>query len=81
MNTEDKNISNAAGDRRTYLSPRTEIIKMATSNLVMGSKDPIEIPIDSPGALDANGKQWQGDDLDSWDEETGNYENNWGSGW
>lgn len=65
MNTEDKNISNAAGDRRTYLSPRTEIITMGTSNLVMGS--PIEIPIDSPGATDANSKQWQGD-LDSWDE-------------
>ena len=65
MNTEDKNISNAAGDRRTYLSPRTEIITMGTSNLVMGS--PIEIPIDSPGATDANGKQWQGD-FDSWDE-------------
>ena len=66
MNRQDKNISNAAGDRRTYLSPRTEIIKMATSNLIMGSA--IEIPIDSPGALDANGKKWQGD-LDSWDEE------------
>ena len=65
MNTEDKNISNAAGDRRTYLSPRTEIITMGTSNLVMGS--PIEIPIDSPGATDANGKQWQGG-FDSWDE-------------
>ena len=65
MSTEDKNISNAAGDRRTYLSPRTEIITMGTSNLVMGS--PIEIPIDSPGATDANGKQWQGD-FDSWDE-------------
>ncbi|EFA44214.1 hypothetical protein HMPREF0645_1368 [Hallella bergensis DSM 17361] len=66
MNRQDKNISNAAGDRRTYLSPRTEIIKMATSNLIMGSA--IEIPIDSPGALDANGKKWQGD-FDSWDEE------------
>ena len=28
MNTEDKNINNAAGGRRTYLSPRTEITKM-----------------------------------------------------
>lgn len=79
MNTKDKNISNAAGDRRTYLSPRAEIIQMGTSNLVMGS--PIEIPIDDPGATDANGKQWQGDDLDSWDEEVGNYEKNWGSVW
>ena len=37
MNTKDKNISNAADGRRTYLSPSTEIIKMATSDLVMGS--------------------------------------------
>ena len=28
MNREDINIGNAVGDRRTYLSPRTEIIKM-----------------------------------------------------
>lgn len=82
MNTKDKKISNVAGDRRTYLSPRTEIIKMNTSNLVMGSPSPIEIPVDpTPGATDANGKQWQGDDLDSWDEEDGNDEKNWGSGW
>lgn len=82
MNTKDKKISNVAGDRRTYLSPRTEIIKMNTSNLVMGSPSPLEIPIDTTGdATDANGKQWQGDDLDSWDEEDGNYEKNWGSGW
>ena len=77
MNTKDKKISNVAGDRRTYLSPRTEIIKMNTSNLVMGSPSPIEIPVDpTPGATDANGKQWQGDDLDSWDEEDGNDEKN-----
>ena len=65
MNTKDKNISNAAGDKRTYLSPRTEFIKVTTSNLVMAS--PIEIPIGDSDATDANGKQWQGD-LDSWDE-------------
>ena len=65
MNREDINISNTADDRRTSLSPRTEIIKMNTSNLVMAS--PIEIAIDEPGATDANSKQWQGD-LDSWDE-------------
>lgn len=69
MNTKDKNINNAADDRRTYLSPRTEIIKMNTSNLVMAS--PIEIAIDEPGATDANGKQWQGD-FDSLDEEYAN---------
>ena len=65
MNTKDKKISNVAGDRRTYLSPRTEIIKMNTSNLVMAS--PLNIPIEDPGATDANGKQWHGD-MDSWDE-------------
>ena len=65
MNTEDKNISNAAGDRRTYLSPPTEIITMGTSNLVMAS--PLNIPIEDPGATDANGKQWHSD-MDSWDE-------------
>ncbi len=56
MNTKDKNINNAAGSRRTYLSPRTEIIKMATSNLVMESpSDTIEIPVDPDGgATDAN---------------------------
>ena len=81
MNTKDKNINSTAGDRRTYLSPRTEIIKMNTSNLVMGSPSPLEIPIDDPGATDANGKRWQGDDLDSWDEEDGNDEKSWGSVW
>lgn len=81
MNTIDINTNSTAGVRRTYLSPRTEIIKMATSNLVMGSDDSIEIPIDTPDATDANGKQWQGDDLDSWDEENGNDEKNWGSEW
>jgi len=64
MNTKDKNINNAAGSRRTYLSPCTETITMATSNLIMESRP---IPIDTPGATDANGKQWQ-DDSDSWDE-------------
>lgn len=79
MNTIDINTNSTAGVRRTYLSPRTEIIKMNTSNLVMGST--LEIPIDDPGATDANGKQWQGDDLDSWDEEDGSNDKNWGSGW
>lgn len=79
MNREDINISNATGDRRTYLSPCTEIIKMGTSNLVMGSS-PLEIPIDEPGATDANGKQWQGD-FDSWDEADGSNEKSWGSVW
>ena len=77
MNIENKNISNAAGGRRTYLSPCVQIIKMETTNPLAES---LEIPIDSPGATDANSKRWQGD-LDSWDEEDGNNENNWGSGW
>lgn len=78
MNTKDKNISNAAGDRRTYLSPRTEIIQMRISNLIMES---LEIPVDGSDATDANGKQWQGDDLDSWDEEDTSNDKNWGSVW
>ena len=77
MNREDINICNAAGDRRTYLSPCIEILKMETTNPLAES---LEIPIDSPGATDANSKRWQGD-LDSWDEEDGNNENNWGNGW
>ncbi len=78
MNTKDKNINSTAGDRRTYLSPRTEIIKMDTN---AGMMETWSIPRDKSGAHGANGKKWQGDDLDSWDEEDGNYEKNWGSGW
>lgn len=47
MNTKDKNINNAAGSRRTYLSPRTEILKMEITNLLGGSgtsEEIIEIP-------------------------------------
>lgn len=79
MNTKDKNISNAAGSRRTpYLSPCVQIIKMETTTPLAES---LEIPIDFPGATDANGKQWQGDDLDSWDEADGCNDKSWGSGW
>ncbi len=77
MNTEDKNINNAAGGRRTYLSPRTEITKMDTNAGMMETRT---IPRDGYDAHGANGKQWQGD-LDSWDEEDANDEKNWGSGW
>ena len=77
MNIENKNISNAAGSRRTYLSPCVQIIKMETTNPLAES---LEIPIDSPGATDANGKRWQGD-LDSWDEADGSNDKNWGSVW
>ena len=78
MNTKDKNINNAAGDRRTYLSPRTEIIKMGTNAGMMETRS---IPRDGYDAGVAYGKKWQGDDLDSWDEEDGNYEKKWGSEW
>lgn len=77
MNTEDKNINNAAGGRRTYLSPRTEITKMDTN---AGMMETHTIPRDGYDAHGANGKQWQGD-MDSWDEEDGNDEKDWGSGW
>ena len=78
MNTKDKKISNAAGDRRTYLSPRTEIIKMDTN---AGMMEIISIPRKDENTGEAYGKKWQGDDLDSWDEEDANDENNWGNVW
>lgn len=80
MNREDKNISNAAGDRRIYLSPRTEIIKIDTINFIAVSET-LVIPRREEATDEAYGKKWQGDDLDSWDEEAGNYEKNWGSEW
>ena len=78
MNREDINSSNAAGDRRTYLSPRTEVITMDAISLLAES---FGIPRKDENTDEAYGKQWQGDDLDSWDEEVGNYEKNWGSVW
>lgn len=78
MNTKDKKISNAASDRRTYLSPCTEIIKMGTNASMM---ETWSIPRDGYDAGVANGKKWQGDDLDSWDEEDVNDEKSWGNVW
>lgn len=77
MNREDKNISNAAGDRRIYLSPRTEIIKMETTNLLAES---LAIPRTDENTDEAYGKRWQGD-LESWDEEAGSNDKSWGSVW
>lgn len=78
MNTKDNNINNAAGGRRTYLSPRTEITKMETTNLLAES---LAIPRTDEDTDEAYGKQWQGDDLDSWDEADGSNEKSWGSVW
>lgn len=78
MNTKDKNISNVAGDRRTYLSPRTEIIKMETTNLLAES---FENPRTDEDTDEAYGKKWQGDDLDSWDEADGSNDKKLGSLW
>lgn len=78
MNRDNINVNSTAGDRRTYLSPCTEIIKMETINPLAES---LGIPRKDENTDEANGKQWQGDDLDSWDEEDGNYEKNWGSLW
>ena len=70
MNTKDKKISNVAGDRRTYLSPRIEIIKMGTNAGMMETRS---IPRKDENTDEAYGKKWQGD-LDSWDEvETNTY--------
>lgn len=79
MNREDKNISNAAGDRRIYLSPRTEIIKIGTINLLAESEI-LTIPRKEENTDEAYGKRWQGD-LDSWDEADGSNEKSWGSMW
>ena len=78
MNRDNINVNSTAGDRRTYLSPCTEIIKMETINPLAES---LGIPRKDENTDEANGKQRQGDDLDSWDEEDGNYEKNWGSLW
>ena len=77
MNTKDINISSTVGDRRTYLSPRTEIIKMETTNPLAES---LAIPRTDEDTDEAYGKQWQGD-LDSWDEAEGSNEKSWGSMW
>ena len=70
MNTKDKNINSTTGDRHTYLSPRIEIIKMATNAGMMETRS---IPRKDGDTEDAYGKKWQGD-LDSWDEvETNTY--------
>ena len=63
MNRDNININSTAGDRRTYLSPCTEIIKMETTNPLAES---LGIPRKDEDTDEANGKQWQGD-FDSWD--------------
>ncbi|ERJ76595.1 hypothetical protein HMPREF0653_01446 [Prevotella disiens JCM 6334 = ATCC 29426] len=78
MNRDNINVNSTAGDRRTYLSPCTEIIKMETINPLAES---LGIPRKDENTDEANGKQWQGDDLDSWDEEEGSNDKNWGSVW
>lgn len=70
MNTKDKKISNAAGDRRTYLSPCTEVITM---DVISPLAESLGIPRKDENTDEAYGKQWQGD-LDSWEEvETNTY--------
>ena len=78
MNRDNINVNSTDGDRRTYLSPCTEIIKMETINPLAES---LGIPRKDENTDEANGKQWQGDDLDSWDEEEGSNDKNWGSVW
>ena len=78
MNRKDISInSTAASDRRTYLSPRTEIIQMETTNPLAES---LGIPRTDEDTDEAYGKQWQGD-FDSWDEEAGSNDKNRGSVW
>lgn len=68
MNRDNININSTAGDRRTYLSPCTEIIKMETINPLAES---LGIPRTDEDTDEAYGKQWQGD-FDSLDEEDAN---------
>lgn len=68
MNRDNININSTAGDRRTYLSPCTEIIKMETINPLAES---LGIPRKDEKTDEAYGKQWQGD-FDSEDEENAN---------
>lgn len=70
MNTKDKNINNAAGSRRTYLSPRIEILKMETTNLLT---ETLAIPRTDEDTDEAYAMPWQGDDFESLGEETHNY--------
>lgn len=77
MNREYININSTAGDRRTYLSPRTEIIKMETTNPLAES---LAIPRTDEDTDEAYGKKWQGD-LDSWDKEDTSNDKSWGSMW
>ena len=69
MNTKDKNINNAAGSRRTYLSPRTEILKMEITNLL---DETLAIPRTDENADEAYAKPFPGD-VNSLGEETDNY--------
>lgn len=74
MNRDNINVNSTAGDRRTYLSPCTEIIKMETINPLAES---LGIPRKDENTDEANGKQWQG----SWDEEEGSNGKDRGSVW
>lgn len=80
MKRQDKNINADAGIRRTYLTPRTEIIKIGTVNFIAVSET-LKIPRTEEETDEAYGKRWQGDDLDSWEEVDANYGENWGSMW
>ena len=77
MNRDNININSTAGDRCTYLSPCTEIIKMETINPLAES---FGIPRTDEKTDEANGKQWQGD-FDSLDEEAGSNDKDRGSVW
>ena len=67
MNTEDKNINNAAGGRSAYLPPRTGITKMSADCGFM-KDELISIPRKDENTGEAYSKQWQ-DDMEMWDED------------
>ena len=65
----EKTISNTAGSRRTYLSPRTEILKMEITNLL---DETLAIPRTDENTDEAYAKPFPGD-VNSLGEETDNY--------
>lgn len=64
MNTIEKNMKKTICNRRTYLTPSTEIIKMATS---YGMMETLSIPRKDENTDEAYAKPMTGE-MDMWDD-------------
>ncbi len=64
MNIGEKNMNKTICDRRTYLQPRIEIIKMSTN---AGMMDTVTIERKNENTDEAYGKQVECD-MDVWDD-------------